>query len=116
MHHTTPRPTLARPMQPELINAIAGPIADAVIAQLKQRMTAPTATAPVAARSPWATVEEAATFLRCKPQRVYDLLSSGQLRRHKEGGRVLIKRSDLELRVEAAQRVLTGARRATGRA
>lgn len=117
MQHTPPRPALASAGQPEWVNAFVGKIADAVIEQIRHKLTIPRPVPAAAApRSPWATVEEAATFLRCKPQRVYDLLSSGQLRRHKEGGRVLILRSDLELRVEATERLLAGARRATGRA
>ena len=42
------------------------------------------------------TVPEAATFLRAKPQRVYDLLSDGRLSRHKDGRRVLVDRQELE--------------------
>lgn len=49
---------------------------------------------PVA--SPYLTVGEAACYLRCSRQRVYDLLSSGRLRRYKDGSRVLIAREDLE--------------------
>lgn len=40
-------------------------------------------------------VEEAAAFLRAKPQRVYDLLSAGRLTRHKDGARVLVSRAEL---------------------
>jgi excisionase family DNA binding protein len=46
--------------------------------------------------SPYLSVREAAAFLRCQPQRVYDLLSDGRLRRVKEGSRVLVLRADLE--------------------
>jgi excisionase family DNA binding protein len=42
------------------------------------------------------TVAEAATFLRARPQRVYDLLSSRRLRRFKDGTRVLVSRAELE--------------------
>jgi len=41
------------------------------------------------------TVAEAAEFLRSSRQRVYDLLSDGRLRRHKDGSRVLVSRSEL---------------------
>ena len=42
------------------------------------------------------TVEEAAGLLRCKPQRVYDLLSQRRLSRVKEGGRTLLLRDEVE--------------------
>lgn len=53
--------------------------------------------------SPYLTVREAADLLRAKPQRVYDLLSSGRLTRFKDGARVLVSRAELEayLRGEA---------------
>lgn len=40
-------------------------------------------------------VDEAAEFLRCKPQRIYDLRSSGRLSRYADGSRALIARSEL---------------------
>ena len=46
--------------------------------------------------SPLLTVGEAAVFLRCKPQRIRNLLSEGRLTRHKDGGRVLISREEIE--------------------
>ena len=46
--------------------------------------------------SPYLTVGEAAAFLRAKPQRVYDLLSSHRLTRFKDGRRVLIARAEIE--------------------
>lgn len=45
--------------------------------------------------SPYLTVAEAAVYLRSSRQRVYDLVSSRRLPRHKDGSRVLIRRSDL---------------------
>lgn len=51
------------------------------------------------APSPYMTVDEAAEFLRCRPQRIYDLRSSGRLRRVSDGGRALVLRSELELLV-----------------
>ena len=46
--------------------------------------------------SPYWTVNEAADYLRCSRQRIYDLLSSGRLRRYKDGSRVLIRREELD--------------------
>lgn len=54
------------------------------------RMPAP------AVASPWMTTEEAAEYLRCKPQRVHELVSRGDLSRHKEGGRLLLDRAEVE--------------------
>jgi excisionase family DNA binding protein len=48
------------------------------------------------AGSPYLSVPEAAAYLRCKCQRVDDLLSQGVLTRVKEGGRTLVARGELE--------------------
>jgi hypothetical protein len=42
------------------------------------------------------SVAEAAAVLRCKPQRVYDLRSAGRLPRTVEGGRAVVRRSDID--------------------
>src|SRR5579859_2416441 len=70
----------------EVIEAIAKRAAAIVLQQLDQ----PTA------ESPFMTVVEAAAYTRCKPQRIYDLLSSRRLTRHKDGARTLIQRTELE--------------------
>jgi excisionase family DNA binding protein len=46
--------------------------------------------------SPYKTVPEAAEYLRAKPQRVYDLLSSRRLTRFKDGARVLVSTAELD--------------------
>src|SRR5436309_5050308 len=46
--------------------------------------------------SPYLTIPEAAAYLRCKRQRVDDLLSQRRLSRVKDGGRTLIVRAELE--------------------
>jgi len=46
------------------------------------------------------SVSEAARVLRCKPQRIYDLRSAGRLPRTVEGGRAVVRRSDLDRLVE----------------
>jgi excisionase family DNA binding protein len=48
------------------------------------------------AGSPYLSVPEAAAYLRCKRQRVDDLLSQGVLTRIKEGGRTLVAWAELE--------------------
>jgi len=46
--------------------------------------------------SPYVSIEKAAEFLCCKTKRIYDLRSSGRLRRFSEGGRALVLREELE--------------------
>jgi excisionase family DNA binding protein len=42
------------------------------------------------------TVPEAAEYLRCDRQRIYQLRSDGRLPRTSEGGRALVRRADLD--------------------
>jgi excisionase family DNA binding protein len=42
------------------------------------------------------SIAEAAELLRCKPQRLYDLRSSGRLPRTVEGGRAVVRRADVQ--------------------
>ncbi|HEV7565808.1 MAG TPA: helix-turn-helix domain-containing protein [Microbacteriaceae bacterium] len=42
------------------------------------------------------TVNEAADYLRCSRQRVYDLCSQRSLRRLKDGSRVLLDRAEID--------------------
>jgi excisionase family DNA binding protein len=50
----------------------------------------------------WLTIPEAAEYLRCKPQRVYNLRSAGRLSRYGDGGRALVDRRELDRLVEDA--------------
>jgi excisionase family DNA binding protein len=59
--------------------------------------------AQTTAVSPFMTVPEAAEFLRCSRQRIYDLLSARRLTRHKDGRRPLILRSELEQYVQESR-------------
>jgi excisionase family DNA binding protein len=52
------------------------------------------------AASPYMSVDEAADYMRCKPQRVYDLLSARRLTRLKDGSRVLVKRAEIDAYLE----------------
>jgi hypothetical protein len=69
----------------EAVEAIARLAAELVLERLD-------AAAPA---GDWFTIDEAATFLRCKPRRIYDLRSSGRLGRFSEGGRALVSRREL---------------------
>ena len=73
-----------------LVERIAQRAAEVVLTRLD---------APPPEPSPYLTVEEAAAFLRCKRQRVDDLLSARRLTRHKDGSRTLVSRAELEAHV-----------------
>ena len=46
------------------------------------------------------TPAEASRYLRCGRRRIYDLVSAGRLPRLREGGRLLLRRADLDRLVE----------------
>ncbi len=77
---------------PELLEAIAARAAELV----EDR--------GAAAAEPWIGVEEAAEYLRCKPQRIYDLVSQGRLEHRKDGRRLLFRRSWLDEYLEQEAR------------
>lgn len=60
--------------------------------------------------SPYLSVSEAAEYLRCKPHRIYDLLSARRIERYKDGSRVLIKRADLDTYIAGIEQSRSGAR------
>ena len=53
---------------------------------------------------PYLSVREAADYLRCSRQRVYDLLSQGALTRLKDGTRVLVARAEVDAYSRACRR------------
>jgi excisionase family DNA binding protein len=59
-----------------------------------------------AAQSPYLSVTEAAEYLRCSPQRIYDLLSSRRLSKLKDGSRVLLLRAELDEHIQGVARLL----------
>lgn len=78
--------TLTLPIPPELVEAIARRSAELVLERIGE----------AAARPELLTPEQAAEFLCCDVQRIYDLCSDGRLHRYKDGARLLISRSELE--------------------
>ncbi len=77
--------TLALTLPPATVEAIAEQAARLVLARLAaERQVA----------SPYLTVAEAAAYLRCSRQRVYDLLCAHRLNRYRDGRRVLVARAD----------------------
>lgn len=73
-------------LTPEQVDVIAARVAEL----LAEREAVP------APPSPWMTAREAAELLRCMPQRVHELVSRGELSRFKEGGRLLLARTEVE--------------------
>jgi excisionase family DNA binding protein len=45
---------------------------------------------------PWVGVDRAAEHLSCKRQRIYDLVSRGEIPHRKDGSRLLFRLSDLD--------------------
>ena len=77
---------LAVALSPGEVERIAQRAAELVNARQRNEETAPR----------YMTVLEAADYLRCSRQRVYDLLSQGALTRLKDGARVLVARVEID--------------------
>jgi excisionase family DNA binding protein len=73
-------------------------IVDAVVERVLARLDSVRPASEPA--SPYLTVPEAAELLRCKRQRIDDLLSSRRLTRIKEGARTLVLRTEIEAHLQ----------------
>jgi excisionase family DNA binding protein len=93
-------------LSPELIEQLVGVLADSLSPRLADELAPRIADELERRAAPFLTVDEAAEYLRCDRQRIYDLCSSNRLGRHKDGSRVLVSRLELEQYVNA-----NGARR-----
>lgn len=111
MQQTAPTNQSVQPAANDWVETLVQRVAGMVLHQLRQDRAAIEARA----EAPMMTVAEAAAFLRCKPQRVYDLLSAATLTRYKDGVKVLIRRDELEMYVTTIEHTRNGAMRATGR-
>jgi excisionase family DNA binding protein len=80
--------SLARALLAELDDPALDQLAELLAPRLPDRADA--------APSPWLDVAEAAAYLRCKPQRIYDLRHAGSLAAHRDGRRLLFHRDDLD--------------------
>ena len=80
------RVTLTGELSEEAIERIAARAAEVAAGRI----------ADAASRSPYLSIPEAAELLRCKRQRVDDLLCQRRLTRVKEGRRTLILRAEVE--------------------
>ena len=52
----------------------------------------------------WLTVDQAAAYIGSRPQRVYDLRSSGRLTKHGDGARALVDKIELDNLLEGGTR------------
>lgn len=71
----------------DLLDALAEALAERLADRLRAELPEPRA---------WLTVAEAAEYMRCAPQRIYDLRSQGKLRHAKDGSRLLFRREWLD--------------------
>jgi excisionase family DNA binding protein len=71
-------------------------LAAAVAALLAERQPAQNGTA-----SPWLSTSDAATYLRCSPDRIHDLVARRALTPRRDGRRLLFRRADLDGYLEA---------------
>lgn len=92
---------LVLPFPDEAVDELAERLVDPVYERIVERFQL-----SPASTSPWLTPEEAAAYLRCGVQRIYDLRSSGRLSKHMEGGRAIVAREELDalVGVEDARR------------
>lgn len=77
--------TLTITLSPDQLSEIAARVAEMLS----------TSSSPDSAQR-WLTIDQAAAYIGCRRQRIYDLRSSGRLKRHGDGGRALVDRYELE--------------------
>src|SRR4051794_37032382 len=90
------RASMSERMNNELRVTLSADLLDAIVASAVELVVERLVTESTPSLSKYLTVSEAAEVLRAKPQRVYDLLSAGRLRRFKDGSRVLVLRDEVD--------------------
>jgi excisionase family DNA binding protein len=83
----------------DALETIAARAAELVVERLEAQSALPELMTP----------DEAAAYLRCSRQRIYNLRSAGKLSRLADGGRALIRRSELDAYIGLVDE-LSGAR------
>jgi excisionase family DNA binding protein len=88
------------------VSAAAALLVDELVERVAVRVVELLGThvSPPGEASPWLTVDEAAEYLRCKPKRIYDLVSQSRehdpgrrrLPVHRDGSRLLFLRHELD--------------------
>jgi excisionase family DNA binding protein len=101
----TPAPTRSG----ELSNALALSIPFELVDSLARRVVELLTESGTfgAAPPPWLDVDQAAAYLACSRQRIYDLVSAGTLRPARDGRRVLFRREWLDEYVGGCHAVAT---------
>jgi excisionase family DNA binding protein len=74
-------------------------LTDQQLAEIAERAAALVSAGPQAG-TPWLNVIEAAERLRCRKDRIYDLVALGKLHARRDGRRVLLHRDDLDAYIE----------------
>jgi excisionase family DNA binding protein len=86
--------TLATALLAELDEDALEVLADRLAPLLAARLNAEEPT------SPWLNAEDAARYLACSRDRLYDLVQLGKLEPRRDGRRLLFKRTDLDAYLE----------------
>lgn len=81
---------------PSRPNELTLALPPAVVEAIARRAAAIVADSLSSRQQPFLRVDQAAEHLACKPQRIYDLVSQGRLDCHRDGRRLLFRRSDLD--------------------
>jgi excisionase family DNA binding protein len=72
-------------LPPSVVDEIVARVAAEVLGALQ-----------AASSSPYLSLPEAADYMRCSRQRLYDLLSARRLTKYKDGARVLLSRAEID--------------------
>lgn len=77
---------------------------DAALDELAERLAPRLSDRIAPPRSPWLDVADAAEYLRCSKQRVYDLVHADRLEPRRDGRRLLFHRDHLDAYLERRAR------------
>ena len=77
----------------ELLDQLVEELADRALARATERLRIEA--------EPYMNAPEAAAYLACKPQRIHELVHQRRLPHHKDGKRLLFRRSDLDTYLES---------------
>jgi excisionase family DNA binding protein len=80
----------------DLLSPSARRALEALVARLVEDEVERRVQALLLTTTPYMTVPEAAEYMRCRRQRVDDLLSAQKLERYKDGRRTLVSRAEVE--------------------
>jgi excisionase family DNA binding protein len=97
---TSPSDPRSRVQEPrtsnEGSNGLSIGVPDALVEAVAQRVAALLAEQLPNRPEPYMSVEEAASYLGCKPKRIYELKAQGRIAHYRDGSRLLFRRADLD--------------------